>query len=85
MSHLKPNEKIIVKDMLNEKVLLDTRDGSYYSLNPIAAYIWDSLSKSVDVDSICTQLSIRYNLPINYAFRDVNEFVMDLKKHSLLD
>jgi hypothetical protein len=66
-------------------VLLDLREGRYYSLNAVGGRIWTRLATGWSLSQIERDLSEAFAVPIQIASRDVSAFIADLKGKCLLD
>lgn len=65
-------------------VLLDLRQGRYYSLNSVGAHIWQRLEKGWPLSRIEPELVERHGISPATAARDVSNFLTDLKRKRLL-
>lgn len=65
-------------------VLLDLRQGKYYSLNGIGAQIWQRLEAGLTVPEIETQLGGLYRAPVETLRADVADFIVSLQRKQLV-
>lgn len=65
-------------------VLLDLKEGKYFSLNRIGAEIWDRIAAGVDVPEIETELSSAYGVPRAAVHEDVRTFITRLEQERLI-
>lgn len=84
----------IVKREIHEEIfLIDIRQNylndkcSIYELNPMGAYIWDSLERYSSPMEIAEEIFCNIIEDINYRdiFNDVTEFLWLLKKENFLE
>lgn len=68
-------------------VLLDIRKGLCYSLNPVAARIWNTLEASpsgVELGGIVDVMETHYKIPLAELERDVTEYLSKLEQMGLV-
>lgn len=65
-------------------VLLDLRQGRYYSLNGVGAEIWSQIESGRSVPEIESHLVSALGAPRDAAAADVAAFVDDLRRKSLV-
>jgi hypothetical protein len=66
-------------------VLLNLKEGKYFSLNGIGAQIWLKLEAGSTVPEIETHLNCVYNTPAETLRRDLMEFLEELKRREMID
>jgi hypothetical protein len=52
---------VIFENFGDETVLLNLQSGKYYSLNPVAMFVWEILCQGVPPEEIATHLTASYN------------------------
>jgi hypothetical protein len=66
-------------------VLLDVKRGKYFSLNGVAADIWNGLQGGLDVSRIQADIEHEYGISADQAREDVTRFMARLEKEELVD
>ena len=66
-------------------VLLDLRQGKYYSLNGVGAEIWSQIEAGSSVSEIETHLNVSFGAPVETVRGDVAAFLQDLQGKQLID
>jgi hypothetical protein len=66
-------------------VLLDLREGRYFSINPVGAEIWQQLEQGAERESIVEHLRGTFNAPAEQLSQDVDGFVELLSQRGLID
>ena len=67
-----------------EAVLLNVDTSEYYSLNPVAAEIWEKLEKGETLRKTVKFLAASYGEPSEKIARDAREFLSDLLREGLI-
>jgi hypothetical protein len=65
-------------------VFLDVGNGNIFNSNPVGARIWLKLLDSQDISAISLQIAAEFNVPIERARTDIEEFVDQLRHHGLI-
>jgi len=81
---IKPSKNIIWKKVDNETVLLNKKNGYYYSLDPIGTEIWAYITKGLTVDGIADKITDRYRTTREKAKKDINSLLRNLKKEKII-
>ena len=66
-------------------VLLDLRQGRYYSLNGVGAVIWEQIESGHSVSEIETHIEGAFGAPHETVQADVAAFIDDLQRRKLVD
>ena len=66
-------------------MLLDTRRGKYYTLNPTGAAIWDLLSEPRSLAELRLALLERFEVDHETLSGDLSDLLDDLRRHGLVD
>ncbi len=80
----KQSEDIVSRRILDEFLLVPISKtagdvDSIYTLNEIAAFIWESIDGKLSIENICTRLVEEFDVDIETATRDVLELLRQLK------
>ena len=76
-----------VRETVNEDgaVLLDIKQGTCFSLNPIASRIWQMLKRGNSLADIANALEGEFGVPRPQIEADVAAFVGELRKRNLIE
>src|SRR5215217_9448214 len=71
-----------VRSMMDETgaVLLDLREGRYYSLNGVGARIWSRVEKGLTPSQILDDLTRTYQVPAERLMADLTAFVRSMEE-----
>lgn len=58
-----------------QAVILNTRDGQYYQMDPIGTSIWERLELPRTVSSICEELTAEFNVDAGRCKEEVMRFL----------
>ncbi len=77
------NDNFVFRHIEDETILVPIKDnvgdmGSIYSLNEIGAFIWEHLDGDRRLNAIMELILDEYDVSVNQAELDVNEFIVDL-------
>jgi hypothetical protein len=76
---------IRVRELGDETLVLDDRNGKIHQLNPTASFIWRQLDGETSVSTITNRLVEKYDVDESVAADDVAEIVDRLRELQLLD
>jgi hypothetical protein len=68
----------------NELMMLNVEQGAYYSLDPIAAEIWELLEEPADVSDLTARLQQRYAVSAEQCQADVLAFLERLYANGMI-
>ena len=74
----------ITGSIQDELVMMDIKKGKYFTLNPVATRIWVLLDKPLDIDEICNQLLIEYEVDTDQCRQEVEELLSEMVKLELI-
>ena len=69
----------------NELMMLNVEKGAYYSLDPIAANIWELIEAPVSVETIVQALQARYAVSLEECQADVLTFLEKLLENGMIE
>lgn len=78
------NPSIISSRMDDEVVMMSIEKGNYYGLNPVAAEIWEMLTKTLTVRQICDRLMEEFEVTEEQCFREVTTYLGKLSAEGLI-
>lgn len=82
--NLSPNQ--VSSNIANETVILNHKDGIYYSLNEVGTFIWELLKeKPYSVEEIVTAILEEFEIDVETAKTDVQGILTDLLHEKLLE
>jgi hypothetical protein len=76
--------QIVHEAIDGEVVVVNFKNGRYYSLEHVAAEVWDAIARGTSVPVIIERLTHRYEADPDEIARRVNEFVNILLKEGLV-
>ena len=68
-----------------DAVLLDTRRGKYYALNPTGAAVWELLLEPRSLAELRTALLERFDVEPETLSDDLGQLLDELRQHGLID
>ncbi len=76
---LSPNEdEVAVEVLQGEAVLINLRTGHYYSMDKVAADVWQLIERRASIDAIVQAVAVRWEAPIDTVRADVTALVDEL-------
>jgi len=78
------NEKIIWKTVQEEAVLLDSRNGRYFGLNPVGCSFWQHMDGKRTLGEIINLLIEEYDIDRSILVSDIADLIEVLKNKELL-
>lgn len=77
-------EHVFSSPLGEDMALLDTRTNRYFTLNPTAATVWESLSGPESRDGIAAALARKFDIAAEDCLDDVDEILRDLAAQDLI-
>ena len=74
---------VIFRDLQGEAVLLDLNTGLYFSMNPVAGFIWRLLDGDTTVRGIAERVAAEFEVDADVAAGDTEELIRDLLDQKL--
>ncbi len=81
---LRVSPSVKVTDTRDGVVLLDIRGGMCFPLDLVGTFIWKGLEEGVAIDVIAQRIAATYQIPIQQASADVQEFAQQLLAQRLV-
>src|SRR5260221_8457560 len=81
---LTPSPHVRVTQNVDGAVLLDIQQGQCFSMNPVATLIWKQLGQGCYPTDVAHNLAKTFDIPLEQASIDVQEFVHQLSELRLL-
>lgn len=77
------NERLVWRDVAGEVVILAQDSGAFHVLNGPASLIWTCADGDRDLDEIARALCDKYEVPLDQARSDTEEFCQELVEADL--
>lgn len=78
------NKDTISGKLHDERVMLDIEKGKYFSLNPVAARIWEILEEPLEIDELCNLLLKEYDVDLKQCKFETEEYIREMVKIGLI-
>jgi hypothetical protein len=75
---------LLVREVENENIIYDHTNNAVHSLNITAKFIWDCCDGSRNLSEIAKEITERFNIDADTAFKDVEGTVKEFKEKHLL-
>ncbi len=79
------NSNLVWSDLEEDAVLLDADAGTYYTLNEVAASIWDKIDGKRAIGEIVELMLEEYDVERATLERDIEGLVADLEDKGLVE
>jgi hypothetical protein len=76
---------LLTTEFANELVILNLRDGVYYSLEEVGARVWMMLREPVAVRELCAAIVREYDVAADRCEADVRSLLASLIAHGLAE
>ncbi len=83
MNYLKKNS-LIIKQLEDELIIVDTENSQIHSLNETAAMIWKMLDHKLSVDNMAQSMLEKFNISVETAKSDVEKILKGFYEKGLL-
>lgn len=84
-TRIKVSEDQVSSEVSNEIVILNLKTGTYHSLNPVGARIWQLIQEPKTVREIIDTLLVEYDVEVDVCERDLNELLTKLESAKLIE
>jgi hypothetical protein len=84
-SVIKVSKDAVHCDVEDEVVILGMKDGVYYGLNPVGAFIWSKIQEPKQVEEIKEAILEEFDVGPEECEADLMELVEDLLEHGLIE
>ncbi|HSV89009.1 MAG TPA: PqqD family protein [Bacteroidales bacterium] len=78
------NPEPITGSLHDHLVMLDIQKGKYFSLNPVAARIWEILENPHTLEEVCSKLLDEYDVSQEQCQQEVEEYLLEMKNLELV-
>lgn len=83
--HIQKRASLMIAEVDDDIVLLDTETGQYYGLRSTGLHIWELLEGSVQISSICSHLVDEYDIDTSDCQQETLTFLQTLLDNQLID
>ncbi len=66
-------------------IVVPGSEAQHLVLNEVGAKAWELMDGEHDMESICEELTLEFDVELDEAGRDLNALVADLREHGALD
>src|SRR3954447_20136465 len=78
MTRVTVPESVLFRDLDGESVLLETGSGRYYGLDEVGTRMWNLLRQHGEIEAVCRDLLLEYDVPEARLREDLAKLVEDL-------
>ncbi|MBI4377722.1 MAG: PqqD family protein [Nitrospinae bacterium] len=75
---------LLIRDIEDESIIYDHTNNTVHSLNITAKFIWDFCDGRHELSEIAREITTKFNVDLNTAFRDIEETIEKFKENNLL-
>jgi hypothetical protein len=79
------SKELAAADLGDEVAILNTKNGVYYSLNPVGATIWSLIQEPRSVRDVCEALVTQYDVEPDRCEHDAIALLQQLAENELID
>jgi hypothetical protein len=62
-------------------VMMSAAEGNYIGLNEVGSRIWELIEEPREIDDVCAQLQVEFQVSREICFREVQNFLKELEGH----
>ena len=84
-TRIKVSEDQVSSAVSNEIIILNLKTGTYHSLNPVGARIWQLIQEPKTVGEVIDTLLVEYDVEVDVCERDLNELLIELESARLIE
>ena len=81
---VKNNEKTAYRIIDGEAVLVNLKDSTFHTLNPVATFIWEQADGQIKTEQIIEKICQEFEVDRDTAQRDCLEFLGELASKGLV-
>jgi hypothetical protein len=84
-SRLQPNvEEVAAKVMDGEAILIKLSDGTYYSMDGVGGFVWETLEANHSLAEVTAAVAARYDVTREQAWADLERLAQELVRENLV-
>jgi hypothetical protein len=80
----KNNEKIAYRVIEDEAVVVNLKESTFHTLNPVGTFIWQQFNGKTAIESIIQRLADEFQIDLDTARLDCLEFINSLVEEDLI-
>lgn len=84
VEQFRPTTTVVATEQADTTVLLDLRNGRYYTLNPVSGLIWSVLTPGASIAHMVSRVQEEFEAPQEEVLTDVEDFVGSLLSAKLI-
>jgi hypothetical protein len=84
-SRIQVSEDQVSSSVAGEAVILNLKTGTYHSLNPVGARIWQLIQEPKTVREILNTLCTEYDVDVNVCEQDLQDLITKLEVAQLIE
>lgn len=84
-SRIVASSQQISTEMPDEMIVLSLKDGVYYGLDPVGAFVWHHIQSPQSVQVVVDALTAEYDVSTEEAGRDMLHLLDNLQQAGLVD
>lgn len=84
-SIIKAADELVVADLAGEAVILNMRNGVYYSLDNVGALVWSLLQQPATIASLCAAVVRQYDVAPAQCEQDLYQLIAQLAAEQLIE
>ncbi len=85
MSTIKIPAAVVIQEVADEAVVLNTDNGQYYGLNEVGRRMVELVRACGDADAVTRQIEREYEVTAEQARTDLEKLLTDLESHGLVE
>ena len=78
------NDDIIAKELKGEMVLLNMKNGDYFTLNDMGTEVYNHICKGIEVEEIVDILFEQYDVEYDKLKNDITSLIAELKEKDII-
>lgn len=79
------NKDYVYCNVEDEMVLLGMKDGIYYGLNQVGAFIWENIKEPKTIDQVRDAILVEYDVEKEECERDLFELLKEMTEKGLVE
>ena len=75
---------VMARQVGDEMVILDLKNGTYFGLDAVGTRIWQLLSEGLSLAEICNTMEVEFDVTINVLQADLQGLLKELEDRGLV-
>jgi hypothetical protein len=80
---LAPSERVVIRELSGESVLLDLKSGLYFGLNAVGTRVWNLMAHGESLRAVTAALSAEFDAPAAVIEEELLRFSTELCENGL--